>query len=431
MKKNCAILILFLSYSSIRAQTYVSGGIFANTTWSLSNSPYIVTNTLTLFPTDTLTIEPGVVVLFDSSVIFEVRGTLLSLGTLHDSILFSSSSPNPHQGIWRGISIRDDLGGSGIFNYSILKFGFYTLALNWGSSGVSLNVNNSKFENNYIASNAGATLDVIIDSCYFTNNYIAITGGNKIVTNSIFVNNYYGLLIAENVDVYNCTFCGNTIALDGGRGNLQNCVIMNNGIGVRSHWEGFTNVSGNIIAENDTGIMLTSSGSISNGLGSNNNICNNYYYDLINWSYANIAIPNNCWCDTDSLTIANKIYDGYDNVTYGLIDFTPVLICDTSVLPDSTPCDGLFTGITPVEIEDDFFVLYPNPNQGSFTLKISRANDSEKSITVFDMVGNNIFQSQKNFIAETTIDISQHPRGIYFVKVTEGEKISIKKIVFQ
>ncbi len=414
----------------IRAQTYVSGGIFTNTTWTLSNSPYIVINTLTLFPGDTLTIEPGVVVKFDSSVMFEVRGALLSVGVLNDSILFTSSSSNPQMGIWFGINIRNDLGGSGLFNYSILEDAYYAVQLNFGSMGGPLNIRNSKFENNYVAFPAGAAWNTIIDSCFFINNHVAITGGYKVVTSSIFVNNNYGLSTTENVDVYNCTFCGNEIALMGGRGNLQNCIIMNNGIGVASQHEGFNNVSGNIIAENDTGIILNSYGNISYGIATNNKICNNYSYNLINLSNLNINVSNNCWCETDSTTIAYKIYDGYDNVTYGLIEFTPVLICDTSVLPDSTICDKLFTGISPVAIEDVSFILYPNPNQGSFTLKMSRANDSEKSITVLDMVGKTIWQSQKNFTTEVTIDISHHPRGIYFVKVTEGEKTTMKKIAF-
>lgn len=425
MKKIYSALIFLLFSIGMHAQTYVSGGIFTNTTWTLSNSPYIVTNTLTLFPGDTLTIEPGVVVKFDSSVIFEVRGNLRATGTIHDSILFSSSSPNPYRGIWRGINIRDDLGGSGIFNYTVLKYGFYVLSLNWGSSGVPLNVRNSKFENNYAASNAGATLDVIIDSCYFTNNYIAITGGNKIVTNSVFMNNDYGLLIAENVDVYNCTFCGNTIALDGGRGNLQNCVIMNNGIGVRSHWEGFTNVSGNIISENDTGIMLTSSGVISNGLSINNKICNNYYYDLINWSYANIAIPNNCWCDTDSLTIANKIYDGYDNVTYGLIDFNPVLNCDTSALPDSTPCDGFFTKIVSATLQNNVIEIFPNPASEKLHI-ISSGKISQ--LRIFDLPGKELLLQNVNKL-EFEINTRFFSPGIYFIQLEMENDIVVKKFI--
>jgi hypothetical protein len=77
------------------------------------------------------------------------------------------------------------------------------------------------------------------------------------------------------------------------------------------------------------------------------------------------------------------------------------------------------------------FSLFPNPTTGTFTLKISAESDNEKSITILDMVGKTIWQSEKNFNTETTIDISQHPRGIYLVKVTEGEKTTMKQIAFQ
>ena len=56
---------LFLVFCfSATAQTNVSGGIYANTTWTLANSPYIVTDTVVVFPGVTLTIQPGVTVKF-------------------------------------------------------------------------------------------------------------------------------------------------------------------------------------------------------------------------------------------------------------------------------------------------------------------------------------------------------------------------------
>ena len=66
------ILIAAFSFSS-QAQTPVSGGIYANTTWTLANSPYIVTGNVVVFPGVTLTIEPGVVVKFDNAMMLEIR----------------------------------------------------------------------------------------------------------------------------------------------------------------------------------------------------------------------------------------------------------------------------------------------------------------------------------------------------------------------
>src|ERR1035438_1469274 len=92
------------------AQTNVSGGIYSNTTWTLNNSPYIVVDTLVVFPGDTLTIEPGVVVKFANGKFLEIReATLIALGTSTDSITFTSNSNNPIPGIWRSIYFNSTL----------------------------------------------------------------------------------------------------------------------------------------------------------------------------------------------------------------------------------------------------------------------------------------------------------------------------------
>ncbi len=95
---------LFLSLSLLivkfaHSQTNVSGGIYANTTWTLVNSPYIVTDTVVVFPGVTLTIEPGVAVKFDIGKTMEVRqANIFAEGTITDSITFTSNAVSPSAG---------------------------------------------------------------------------------------------------------------------------------------------------------------------------------------------------------------------------------------------------------------------------------------------------------------------------------------------
>ena len=56
-------LLALLLWHVADAQTTVSGGIYTYTTWTLANSPYLMTNNIVVFPGVTLTIEPGVEVL--------------------------------------------------------------------------------------------------------------------------------------------------------------------------------------------------------------------------------------------------------------------------------------------------------------------------------------------------------------------------------
>src|SRR6185295_4838485 len=121
MKHFLTLLISALSFLSLNAQTNVSGGVYTNTIWTKANSPYIVTDTVVVFPGVTLTIEPGVVVKFDDDIVLEIRqSTLIALGNSNDSITFTSNSVIPMAGIWKGIYLNDPAGIS--TDYCIFKY---------------------------------------------------------------------------------------------------------------------------------------------------------------------------------------------------------------------------------------------------------------------------------------------------------------------
>ena len=70
--------------------TQVSGTISVNTTWSLANSPYLVTGDIIVNAGVTLTIEPGVVVKFNAGRNLTVNGILNAVGTVDQRIIFTS-----------------------------------------------------------------------------------------------------------------------------------------------------------------------------------------------------------------------------------------------------------------------------------------------------------------------------------------------------
>jgi len=74
------------------------------------------------------------------------------------------------------------------------------------------------------------------------------------------------------------------------------------------------------------------------------------------------------------------------------------------------------------------FALYPNPSTGLFTVSLP-AVDSKATIVVYNAIGN-IVQSVKPTSLDTTIDLSNESKGIYFVKMqTEVESKTMKVIV--
>src|SRR4051812_45232948 len=90
MKKHFLLLALVITFSKAHTQTNVSGGIFTNTTWTAANSPYIVIDTVVVFPGVTLTIQAGVTVQFANNKRIEVRqAKLIAAGTASNAITFT------------------------------------------------------------------------------------------------------------------------------------------------------------------------------------------------------------------------------------------------------------------------------------------------------------------------------------------------------
>ena len=80
-RKYCLIivsLVLFPIASGI-GQTYITGGDVSGT-WSSAGSPYYIQGEITIPNSETLTIEPGVNVVFLGHYKLTVQGRLLAVG---------------------------------------------------------------------------------------------------------------------------------------------------------------------------------------------------------------------------------------------------------------------------------------------------------------------------------------------------------------
>jgi RHS repeat-associated protein len=107
----------------------VSGSITTNTTWTLANSPYVVTSSVTVQSPAVLTIEPGVIVKFaaGTSLTATTGATLNADGTSTNPIIFTSikddaaggdtnedgTATSPAAGDWSALSISGHVDGQG------------------------------------------------------------------------------------------------------------------------------------------------------------------------------------------------------------------------------------------------------------------------------------------------------------------------------
>ena len=222
--------ILFLGISALilqtlHAQTYVSGGIYTNTTWTAANSPYIVTDTIVVFPGVSLTLQPGVTVKFGDNKRIEIRqAKLVAMGSADDSIRFTSNSASPAPGIYAGIYLN---GGN---HTSVLDYCTFSYA--------------------DIGLNATVTDSLVVDHSDFRQNITGLqfigAGINEVATvgQSLFRNNIsQGLLLKKlrNSAISFCNFTNNGsegLLLDDMQGqmavNLDDCNFSYNATGMRS-----------------------------------------------------------------------------------------------------------------------------------------------------------------------------------------------------
>ena len=319
------VTLTMLSFTSFA--TNVSGGIYVNTTWTLANSPYIVTDTVVVFPGVTLTIEHGVVVKFDNNMRLEIRqATLIAQGTITDSITFTSNSGLPSPGIWQSIYLNGPFHSQ--FNHCNFLYAYAGIYIN-NNPGDSVHIRNSNFKNNnYGLYSFTYGIKAYLDSCNITNNSTGIFSHEYGFINHCNVShNQTGANLWGLSHIINSVIDSNSI--EGLNITAWNDLIMNNairynGIGIHDNAMGpAARITKNVISNNNTGILLEDW----NDSIFCNKICSNTAYDLhYNATYTSNAAycASNYWCTTDSSTTSAVVYDGYDNINLGLVNFMPI-----------------------------------------------------------------------------------------------------------
>jgi len=84
------------------------------------------------------------------------------------------------------------------------------------------------------------------------------------------------------------------------------------------------------------------------------------------------------------------------------------------------------------EIMDALFKAYPNPTTGTLTIEINTTDDlNTVQLEVYDFIGRNIVNEQLQNIYQTNLNLSDYQSGMYIIKVTQGDRMEVQKIVKQ
>ncbi len=81
----------------------------------------------------------------------------------------------------------------------------------------------------------------------------------------------------------------------------------------------------------------------------------------------------------------------------------------------------------------DNFSIYPNPNNGTFAIKLNSTSNSKINVQIYDISGKTILNNlyKNTFAFEKTIKLNSIQSGVYLIKVSDGERESIDKIIIK
>ncbi len=202
------------------AATNVSGNISTSTIWDIFGSPYVITSSVFVDSGVTLTIDPGVTILFDNSQYLIIYGSLNATG-----VTFTSSSPSPSPGIWNAIEIggpNANAIGSAVLTGCDIHYA-QTIRLFQGSAILN-NTNLINFTEHGLVLYPGANLQM--------------TGGSIITTSNQAINNGIGINALENSTAF-----------------LNGITIQNFNTGMVLKQDANIQMTGGSITNNGTGIL--------------------------------------------------------------------------------------------------------------------------------------------------------------------------------
>lgn len=75
--------------------------------------------------------------------------------------------------------------------------------------------------------------------------------------------------------------------------------------------------------------------------------------------------------------------------------------------------------------------IYPIPAKNSITIELNVANNSKHSLKIINISGQVVFQSQIFPQEQNSIDVSNFPTGIYFVKISNEDNQYLNKIIIE
>lgn len=127
------------------------------------------------------------------------------------------------------------------------------------------------------------------------------------------------------------------------------------------------------------------------------------------------------WSNSDTTsTVTGLTGQPTDTLIVTITDTNGCTLTDTAIVN----CI-ISTGINQITVSGLPFTVYPNPSNGIFTIQHS---EKISRIEIINVLGETIYQSETG---KTEVNLSQQPKGIYYIEIKMGEKIYTEKLIIQ
>ncbi len=361
--------------SNAYADTLIPPGD-VNGTWTLADSPYIVQGKIEIAETETLIIDPGVLVKFESGASLKLHGTLTAIGTEAQNITFTSAQLSPSPADWNGVGFYSGSQNSElewcvfeyatngvscqsniIINESVFRYnesaGILVRGSAYGCSSTNglptisrcISELNSGYGVHYLGEGSGGcqptrrsgTAGGTLRNCSIRGNglsgiHIHTDGGignsgratPNIIENQIYSNSEHGIVISGD-DTASPNINRNQIYDNADTGiHIENSVgtkiIIGNSI-YENGREGISNIDEDTVIDDNQITQNLSYGVETSSLGSfaGNTINSNTTYDFFYTGTTDQCAANNDWGSTNPSTIDSLIYDKQDDPALGLV----------------------------------------------------------------------------------------------------------------
>jgi len=277
----------------------IGGNITQDSKLTLTNSPYIVTETIQILEGVTLEIEPGVTVKFEGNTGINVGGMLKAIGAENKEITFTSNNGNPNVRDWNEINFTDSSNDAMVSDTIYVSGSIIeNCKIEYAYRGIWINNSSPFISNNFFTHNE---------------NSLMLSYGNSVITNNTIINSNKAVYLhGSSPAIFDNTITNNVEAFEIGAGS-------------------YPNISKNIIKDNENGFSICC---YANPSIQHNNIVNNGENGKALWlsQVSDVTATNNYWGTTDNFIIDNIIHDYYDNINLGKINYQPIA---TSEIPDA------------------------------------------------------------------------------------------------